>query len=341
MAYQLITIQQREEWTSYVQRSRHYDFYHTWYYHSLMQEGTPFLFLYEEEDVFVAIPLIKRKIDHSDLYDLTSAYGYTGPMCNLDFEMLSTSFIDEFRNSFLEFMQAGRQVCVFSRLNPFSNQEYLLHKIGGIYRNGETVYIDLRVPIETQRAGYEKRLARKIRQLRGKDFMIKETNEIEDIKVFTSMYIENMKRNGATDRYLYDEDYFNSLLNTTESHCKLIMVYHENQAICGNIVMYTDDIIRNHLSATATAYVSESPSKLLVDEISLIGRDLGIPYYHLGGGLNGKADSLFQFKASFSSLTLEDKTWCFVADTRAYEELVSNPATDHSKPFFPQYRSII
>ena len=340
MAYQLITIRQRLEWTAYVQRSIHHDFHHTWSYHSLGEDTDPFLFVFEEQDIFIALPLLKRAIEGTEWSDLTSVYGYTGPISNHDFGTLNEALIDQFRLSFLDFMKNGKYVCVFSRLQPFLDQPRLLEKIGGLRDNGQTVYIDLRIPIEMQRLKYEKRLARKIRQLRNKDFQIREADSLSDIKAFTAMYLDNMERNGASSRYLYDEAYFKRLLNTTEPDCRLIMVYDGDIPICGNIIMYTRHVIRNHLSATAAAYTQLSPSKLIIDEISIIARHLGISYYHLGGGLNGKPDSLFQFKSAFSDLILEDKTWCFIADQAQYQQLVDARAAPKENSFFPQYRAL-
>jgi hypothetical protein len=340
MAYQLITIRQRLEWTAYVQRSIHHDFHHTWSYHSLGEDTHPFLFVFEEQDIFIALPLLKRTIEGTDWSDLTSVYGYTGPISNRDFEALDEALTDQFRRSFLDFMKDGKYVCVFSRLQPFLDQPRLLEKIGGLRDNGQTVYIDLRIPIEMQRLKYEKRLARKIRQLRNKDFQIREADSASDIKAFTAMYLDNMERNGASSRYLYDEAYFKRLLNTTEPDCRLIMVYDGATPICGNIIMYTKHVIRNHLSATAATYTQLSPSKLIIDEISIIARKLGISYYHLGGGLNGKPDSLFQFKSAFSDLILDDKTWCFIADQERYQQLVDARMAATESAFFPQYRAL-
>lgn len=339
MTYQLITISQHFEWVSLVQRALHHDFYHTWHYHSLNTEGEPLLFVYEEKDIFIAIPLLKRKIEDSDLYDLTSAYGYTGPISNRCLDDVEERHLVHFKHSFLDFMKTARCVCAFSRLHPFLRQERLLAKIGGIYPNGQTVVIDLRLSIEEQRQNYDRRLARKIRQLRTLGLAIRETDAPADIKSFAEMYQDNMRRNDAAKRYLHDESYFRKLLNTLEGNCRLIMVYDRHQAICGNIITYDKYFIRNHLSATHSAYTSLSPSKLIIDEISLFARDRGIRYYHLGGGLNGKFDSLFQFKAAFSNLVMADKTWCFVADPQHYQELVNSRSKDKHASYFPNYRN--
>lgn len=338
MAYHLINFKQSEEWTTYVHNSVNYDFYHTWDYHSLEHSGEPFLFVYEEADTFIALPLLKRKIANSDLFDLTSVYGYSGPISNVKFSDIDEKLLESFKYSFLNFMEAGRYVCVFSRLNPFIDQKILIEKIGGVWSNGRTVYMDLSISIEEQRAKYEKKLGQQIRQLRRMPYEIREANGRDEIKLFTVMYTENMLRLGAKESYFYDEAYFTKLIKNNED-CKLIVIYHGDVMICGAVIMCAGNVIRNHLSATSNAYVNQSPSKLLTDEISIIGRQLGKRYFHLGGGLGGREDSLFKFKSYFSSLFLEDITWRFISDTLSYNDLVKQRSDDFKTDYFPLYRS--
>lgn len=337
MAHHVINIEQPAEWDARIQKAANYDFYHTWHYHSLEKNGEPLLFVYEEGSVFIALPLLKREINNSGLFDLTSVYGYSGPVSNLKFTDISDQLLENFKNSFLNFMKSSRYISLFSRLNPFIDQKVLIEKIGGLWDNGKTVYMDLSIPIEEQRAGYEKRLGRQIRQLRKMPYHIKEASSAMEIQLFTAMYNENMLRLGASQRYFYDEAYFTKLL-TSGKECKLIVIYDGEEMICGAVIMCAGNVIRNHLSATANAYVHHSPSKLLTDEISVIGRQLGKRYFHLGGGLEGKEDSLFKFKFSFSTLLLDDNTWRFVSDPLVYNDLVRE-RNDHSNlNYFPLYR---
>lgn len=336
MAYRLINFQQSEEWTKYVHNSVKYDIYHTWHYHSLDRNGEPFLFVYEESDVFIALPLLKREIENSGLYDLTSVYGYSGPISNRKFADINDYILENFKCSFLSFMHTGRYLCVFSRLNPFIDQKILIEKIGGIYNNGKTVYMDLSISIEEQRIGYEQRMGRQIRQLRRMPFVIRESQTRDEIRLFADMYNDNMLRLKAEKNYFFNEEYFVKLIK--EDSCKLILIYDGVKMICGAIIMCCGGIIRNHLSATAVDYINQSPSKLLTDEISIIGRQLGMKYFHLGGGLGGREDSLFKFKSRFSNLFLEDCTWKFVSDTFIYNDLVKQSKNDLNINYFPLYR---
>ncbi|WP_207425888.1 GNAT family N-acetyltransferase [Pedobacter sp. SYSU D00535] len=341
MLQQEFIISTKEKWNHFISRSLHTELYHSWNYHVLDKSGEPLLYVYGEEEVFIALPLIKRKIKDSPFFDFSSVYGYAGPVSNVSFESLPESTMENFKAAFISFMKHEKCICVFSRLNPFINQRKLLERIGGIYENGKTIYMDLSTPQEEQYANYEKRLLRQVKQLRKKNYVIKETMTQDDIRCFCEMYWDNMKRVNASNHYFFTREYFTTLLDTTAENSKLLMIYDSATPICGAIVFYSKDVIRNHLSATSEAYLKDSPSKLLTDEISQIGRRLGVKYFHLGGGVGGREDSLFQFKSYFSHTSMLDFTWRFIGDQEAYNSLVEICGLKQADKtnFFPLYRS--
>ena len=340
MSYQIVSEKEITRWNFYIENATYRDFYHTSQYHTLQNSGEPFLFVYEKNGVFIVFPLLKRRIEQTDYVDFTSVYGYSGPISNKEFAQLDSDLLDDFKTQFLSFIDAENCVSIFARLNPFANQQLLLEKFGGVHENGKTVYMDLTVPLEDQRSRYEKRLRRRIKQLRRKDYRIIEATNSEEVQLFIQLYYENMDRVNASEHYYFDKEYFLNLLDKEKFLSRLLLIFEEEILICGAVVINSDSIIRNHLSATNVDYLKESPSKLLTDEISLIGRELGLKYFHLGGGVGGKEDSLFYYKSSFSNLFLEDKVWCYIADHAAYDSLVNLNADRASpKKRFPLYRT--
>jgi hypothetical protein len=337
---QFLTINQQTEWRAYVQRSANFDFYHTWYYHSLDKTGDPILIVYDEGEDFIAFPLIKRGIPDTNLNDLSCVYGYTGPISNKEFDMLDDQLKVNFTREFLQFLKKFNSVSVFSRLHSFFNQASLMDKFEGIYENGKTVVIDLQVPLEVQRSKYQRRILEKIKALRRKGYYVKEGKSAEEVREFASIYMENMKRIDAADFYLFDEAYFQTLLNSAEFDSKLLTVYHNDKAVCGAVVVCTQNIIQAHLLGTRTAYLQFSPAKLLTDEICILGREMGMHYFNLGGGLGFKEDSLFSWKAGFSDLFLKFTSWRFVADPENYTRLIIEKGLqlDTDVDFFPLYR---
>ena len=337
----LLTIHDKLEWTSYVQKAAEYDFYHTWHYHALETgEGIPLLFVYQEHDDYIAFPLLKRPIPGSDLYDLGSVYGYTGPFSNKKMDELGNSLKENFKHAFQDFLIDGKYVSVFTRMHPFFKQQLLLEKFGGIYENGRTVVIDLSESIEEQRNKYKQSTMDEIKHAWNKGFKVKQERGPEAIALFVKIYLENMNRVGASPYYFFNQEYFNKILNTPEYDARLITAYDGDIAICSTIIMFTNGIIQAHLIGTLNEYLHHSPAKFMADEISVLGRSLGMRYYNLGGGLGFKEDALFKWKLGFTEHCLDYKSWRYIANPTIYQELLDKKDIDKNAniDFFPLYR---
>ncbi len=338
--YTIVLITEKDRWNSYIKKSFIYDFYHTWYYNSLDKSGEPFLFIHEIDSAFVAIPLIKRAIDKSEYFDCTSVYGYSGPISNMPFRSLTKDLIEGFKEAFLNFMRSENIVSVFSRLHPIINQEILLECLGGIYNNGKTVVVDLTLPIEEQRHRYRKAIRQKVNQLRRRGYVVREATTDEEVSSFVKIYNENMVKVNASSYYFFDDEYFFRLLRADDFESKLILAYYNDEITSGGLVTLSNNIMQFHLAATSNNYLKEGPMKLLFDEACLIGRNLGMEFLHLGGGVGGKEDSLYNFKTGFSDVHLNFTTWRFIANLSVYNSLVEQRSKE--KPLgtrFPLYRS--
>jgi lipid II:glycine glycyltransferase (peptidoglycan interpeptide bridge formation enzyme) len=200
--------------------------------------------------------------------------------------------------------------------------------------------IDLRLSPELQRAKYQTRVLEKIKAMRRKGYYVKEGKSPEEVAEFASIYTENMKRIGATDFYLFNPEYFERLLQSDEFNSKLLTVYDAGKPVCGAIIVCTQKIIQAHLLGTRTDYLQYSPAKLLTDEICVLGREMGMEFFNLGGGLGFKEDSLFSWKAGFSDLFLKFNSWRYIADPEEYIRLTVERGLDidSNVDFFPLYR---
>ncbi len=338
----ILTLSEKKAWDFYVQNSYVHDFYHTWQYHTLDNNGQAILVVYEKDGDYIAFPFLKREIPQSTFFDLCSVYGYVGPISNKNDQNLSAQFIDDFRTAFLNLLKNEQIVSVFSRLHPFFTQEKLMASFKGVYENGKTVALDLSIPIETQRKKYKESTFSSIKKSWRKGLVIKETKEIEDIDAFIEIYEENMERIQSTESYLFDRQYFIDLINSNEFDCRLLLVYFEDEVISGTLITLTHGIIQGHLIATKSAYLRDSPAKFLVDQVTVLGRKEGMKYMNLGGGLGYKQDTLFGWKAGFSDLFLDHKSWRYVVNDSVYHDLVCEQGIDCNAniDFFPLYRAI-
>ena len=60
---------------------------------------------------------------------------------------------------------------------------------------------------------------------------------------------------------------------------------------------------------------------VLLDDIRAWGTKQGLKAFHLGGGLGGRADTLYEFKREFSPLKHEFYTGSWILDPERYREL--------------------
>lgn len=336
----IYTIEDKAAWTGIINQAAAYDFYHTWYYHNLDSPEAARLYVYEEGSHFIAFPLVKRGIPGTEYFDLTCVYGYTGPISDRPFDLQDEAFFARFRRALLDTLNEEKIVSVFSRLHPFFKQDLLLEGFSGLFPNGKSVAIDLRVPIEVQRAAYHKSYRQQIRILREKGYQVQESKSAEAIKTYAEIYTENMKRVGASDYYLFTPSYFEQLLASNEYESKLMLVYLNDEIVSGGVVICTNKIMQVHLMSTRTEHLNFSPPKLVVDETSMLGRSQGYEFINLGGGLNFKEDSLFKWKAGFTKLFMDYNSWRFIANQSVYDELLAEKRlrADMNIDFFPLYR---
>ncbi len=339
--FKVLTHGLKEEWNLFVTRSYEYDFYHTWSYHRLEKSGQPLMFIYSEQDDFIAFPLIKRSIDTTGLFDLVSVYGYTGPLSNRKASELDEGFIRNFNQAFLDYAKKNNIVSVFARMHPFFNQRPLLQSLGGLTENGKTVAIDLRMPIEQQVRHYENNIKWGIKKLTRKGYYVRQARGEQGVALFNELYRENMQRVGATDCYLFDSGYFTGLVQAPDYDCRIFLVYADKVPVSGMLVTFAGTIMQSHLVATKTEFLKDSPAKYLVHYLSMLGRSRGMDFLHLGGGLGFKEDSLFKWKKGFSDHLLDFYTWRFIVDQAAYRSLLNLYGIDAQSKidFFPLYRS--
>jgi hypothetical protein len=336
----VITIQDRVEWVSYIRKAAEFDCYHTWHYNSLNRIGKPILFIYEEQDNFIAIPLIARPVEGTEYYDLTSVYGFSGPISNKKIDELDDRLTEDFKSAFTAFLSSENYISVFSRLNPFFKQVQLLKKFGGIYDNGRTVVLDLSLSIEEQRKSYSESVRGSIRKAWRNGYRVKEEKGPRAIALFTSIYTENMHRVDASDYYLFNKEYFQQLLDSDEYDTRILMVYDGSEVMASTMIILTNGIIQAYLVGTRKEYIKYSPTKFLVDEITLLGRTLGMRYFNLGGGLGFKEDSLLNWKLAFTDNTFDYKSWRYIANPTVYQQLIDEKGIDKDAEidFFPLYR---
>ncbi|WP_439504232.1 hypothetical protein [Sediminibacterium sp.] len=329
-----------ESWSNFIGSCIFFDFYHTKSYHSLEKGNRPILFVVYLENNFIAIPFVIRKIPNSDYFDCTSAYGYCGPISNINLDFIKLDFIQFFQYALLSFFQDNKIITAFSRLHPLISYGKLFENFGLVRNINKTVTIDLRLSTVEQRSQYRKSNKSELNQLRKRGFQVAVGKTKDDIDEFISIYHETMIRVNASQSYFFDHKYFYDFLNSKCFNSVILLAKKDGVIAAGAIFTITNKIMQYHLAGTKIEFIKETPMKLILDEARLMGNELNLDFLHLGGGVGGSDDdSLFRFKSGFSNFFTSYETWQMVVDQNIYTEINEKLQKDVKSNFFPLYRS--
>ena len=332
-------IKNKKEWDSFLDKVDYHDFYHTYDYHELSVKNDEefILITYAENDTLLGLPFIVRQIPNSIYKDITSVYGYAGPVSKNFNEHFDNQKFSDALNTCL---QNQNIVSVFSRLNPFINSQHnILEGIGDTKHVGKIVNIDLTDPLDIQRQNYQRRIKTQINKAR-RLCTVKKVSTKEEILDFIDIYYENMDRVQARSSYYFKPDYFFKFLEskTLQTDLLIATLNDTNEIVAGAMFIKTNNIVQYHISGSKEKYLDIAPIKLLIDEMRIRATQEGYKYFNLGGGYGGHNDSLLRFKLSFSKKLVDFHVWQYVVNQELYENL-TNPEEKKQLDYFPKYRN--
>ncbi len=357
--FKLIPAKNKEEWINALKCCGVFDTYHLPEYHLLAMEqaeGDPYLFFFQYNDQFAAIPFLLRPISELDglegyqYMDATSVYGYPGIVTSLkECDRGIDYFLSHFQDALLRSFRQLRVVTFFSRLSPLIPTDWLFRGIAEVKLLSMTVAIDLTNSEEDQLKGMTKGHRYDIRKAKGMGINAWLDKSFEHIEDFVEMYKKTMTRTDALDYYHFQNEYFIKLKEYLGNSLKLFVAEKDGVIISASLFLVTGNIVQYHLSGTPTEYLKLSGAKIIIDEVRKWATADGYSWLHLGGGFGSKEDSLFRFKAGFSKLRFPFKIVRLILEPTIYTELVRKRIEWESKngfnslmeDYFPEYRKPI
>jgi hypothetical protein len=338
------------EWSEFLGNVPH-DFYHRSAYARLMgtfDGGQAEAVLVRDESRFFFLPYIVRPLSHipwlgaegATLFDIASPYGYPGPLFRGDEEFHRVA-IGEWQRVMYE----RGAVSAFIRLHPMVNSAAdVPSSCGELVQRGRTVSIDLTLTLEEIWGQTRADHRRNISKSRRSGITVAAEDFDANLDVFLKMYYETMYRTNASPYYYFPCEYFRSLKNLLGDGLTLCLVRSSTgEALSGGLFTECCGIVQYHLSGTFTSAIPQRPSKLMLDYMRTWAKERGNRVFHLGGGFGAKEDSVFDFKAGFSSIRHSFYTWQFIFAPNMYSRLeqnrrgLSNTVVDGD--FFPVYRA--
>jgi len=348
-------------WTETLRSLRH-DIYQLPGYASVEAERTstvPEAILVSEGDNVLFIPYLLRSCNSlfpectiasqtTELYDAISPYGYPGLL-------LSESAVHtpDFPSSALQAAQQALQskgVCsLFLRLHPLLNQEIeTLFAPNTFTPNGRTVSIDLTLT-DAQIWNHTKPDHRnKINRCRQVGLTARMVPVRDYLSSFIQIYQDTMQRVEATTSYLeFDHTYFLHLHDVLGDMLHLCVVEQTGQVISAGLYTECNGIVQAIFGGTLTNFLKLSPTTLETDYVRRWAKERGNQWLHLGGGLGGAQDRLYEFKARFSRQSHTFLSLRQIIHKFYYHELINQraqalqiqPELLLQSEFFPAYRA--
>lgn len=283
----------------------------------------------------------------SEIFDAFSPYGYPGILLNeaankdINFCILA---LEQFRNCLKK-----QNICSgFFRLHPILNKNFkYIFPPNILFKNGTTLSIDLTISREKIWQDTKSNHRQKIRRCKKKGLTTKITKFSQSIDIFCKLYQETMERVRAKNIYYsFNKEYFQHLDSVVGDHLYLCLVKSASGELA-SAGLYTEfaGIVQAAFCATSNDFIKQSPSFLQVDTMRWWSKEQNYKYLHLGGGVGGSKDGLYQFKSGFSSLKNLFYTLRLIVDQNKYDYLVNLRAKStniavaklKNSNFFPPY----
>ena len=336
-------------WQQVLSRCVH-DFYHLPGYVALEGQwlkAQALAFCHESDGHVMLLPLLERPTPGGTGTDAVTPYGYSCPV-------FSSGCSQAFRVHALQaFQDAAVQrglISTFMRLHPLI--EYTLPQPLQI-KGGEWTQTDrgftVDLPLATDHEAWILRIAgghrSAIRRLQrnGATFVMDTPQAIEE---FPRIYQQTMEKLSAQSVYFYTADYFERFRQALgdKAHCAAVLS-DQGEVMSAGLFTHVSGIVQYHLSGTDPRFNKQAPMKLLLSGVREWSRQQGARSFHLGGGLGGAKDSLYEFKEQFGGQSLTFRTVSIIHDPRLYaQECDARAARALAGPsstggFFPAYRA--
>lgn len=327
----------RSNWTLALNHFSRYDYVHTYDFHVLsseLGEGEPTLYVVRDRAnrVVICWPGLRRIIPKTDLFDLTSVYGYGGPLIRR--ESWSPLALDVLFDA----MGHDRIVSLFSRMHPLFNENIpellpYLKKISDV----PIIDVDLQPkPIESYSRDHRSAIRRLVRcgaySVVDSDF-----NQLDE---FIGLYHQTMRFIDARSYFYFDRDFFDGLVAATDFKTILNFIKLDDVTICGSLMIQTGDILHGYLVGSDAQYRHLAPSKMLYQSAHEWAIENGLKAVVLGPGRSQENDSLLRFKQGFGRTTLPLHVFRKIINLPTYEDLCLTRGVSSSEAeFFPAYRA--
>ena len=293
---------------------------------------------------------ISQDLIGEEILEIKSPYGYPGILLS-NAAASTKDFAEIAINEFQRILREKNVCSAFLRMHPILN-ENLNHifQTGIFTENGETVSVDLRISEAQIWSNTKGNMRNKINKCKRNGLIAKMVDFDEYLDQYVGIYQETMSRTKARDTYFeFNKEYCLQLKSALGDRLHLCIVEVENEVASAGLYTESGGIVQSLFGGTKDKFVKMSPSTLETDYARYWAKERGNEFMHMGGGLGGAKDKLYDFKASFSNLSHAFFTLRLILDENKYNYLLKLRAKSLNTTvenllkynFFPAYNTPI
>lgn len=254
----------------------------------------------------------EARIPGRDGSDWQSAYGYGGPVAT----GLDASDLEPAWEALDALAREQRIVAEFVRFHPLLRNER--HYPGTVRPDRPVVTLDLGRPDLLGRYGGRARTA--IRKALADGLELRWETRGDALATFPAFYREGMRKIGASDFYLFNDEYFTALFGMREA--RVLSVSHDGIALAMGVFLFGREVAEYHLSASSLEGRRSNATNLMLHGAAEAAQEAGLRSFYLGGGTTPDSDNpLLRFKLSFAPATATFCTGSRIHDPVAYAAL--------------------
>ncbi len=349
---EIINIDESDKWDSMVKSFNNYDVYYLSRYtkaFKLHGDGEPILIYYHDEEIrAINVVMIrdiaedkrfKDKIESENLFDITTPYGYGGFIIE---GILNDNNLKKFNEEYSDYCRSKNIISEFVRFHPILKNSKVNSEIYEVVDLGKTITMDL-ISKEQIWNDLSSKNRNVIRKAIKSDVAVYWGRSPELIDEFIPLYNTTMNKDDATDYYYFKKEFYKSVLEDLRYNSLIFYALYDQKIISMSMILFGNDNMHYHLSASDREYQSLAATNLLLYEAACWGCENGYKSFHLGGGLGSNEDSLFKFKKAFNK---NSETYFSIGrkifDQEKYNELIQiriqEDEFDTDTTFFPKYR---
>lgn len=288
---------------------------------------------------------IKREIpirlpDGEMYYDLTTPYGYGGPVMRpaegADKEELAQAFIMDFE----QYCMRENIVSEFIRFHPVLKNAA---DFGDFYDTAfmrNTIQTRLQATKDPLMSEYSPSVRRYIRKALKQGVEYRVYVNPDSLDEFRELYLQTMERNQADEYYYFDEEYFTQCLSLLRPQLVIVEVSWKQTVIAMSLNFASDGVLHVHLTGSLEEYHDLYAPNILQYALLRWGMENDIKLIHHGGGrTNDPDDKLYLYKKKYGrAQELEFHVGRKIWNREIYDQLCREAEAETGSPFFPAYR---